>query len=1552
MAMSTEQKSSLLYKKHLGVGETRLSREVFEEAYKSSFIVRPDQLWTFSDYIPCGDELSGEEKTLGIIASLQNGEVYDFFRSESDPHHPCVKRFINLKLTKIDDGTDSAFLIADEDGNPIKNIIPFNYYEEYYNYELSFNDTVIPFGVGDWQVDIYSGILTFYGEVPEGIDHANPPSLSFYQYVGGNGFRQDTYGFDGAILPIENVTIDQNQTVIKFVDNSNTTTDESRKSLFKYISDKANEIEEGFVDIFGWDANNKNEGIALSFEKIIPLTYSATKDAVKGYDKSADSEIGTLLSKKTITDDYNNADFDVIYVSQNTPEEKYTINIRNNSIVDANENEKENVAGMIDDVFKVFLDDEYKHFVILKRKSAVADSTITFNVKESDDVISCLFLYWDYESGQYQPWINKEYTHVNFGFPVVTVNGRLPPTVQLGTSALSTFSDVITPDYYGPRTFTVTVASEEGSTNIKSADFVVKNTQDYYLDDIIKAIYNKYYDVENKKNGFAGTIFLRSGTYKLSKDVDLASLENVIIYGEGNSTIITSDNKSIQFSNVDTTKNISINNVEIKGTSIIIDNAIANIFLANIITNAEIRITSCKNKVYINNISSTQNLTFNNGGNMDNELAIHVISSYFKNITFNENAGRALIKGCSFNEFEVANANDNTNIYLKSNIIKKLKDKVNTIFIDGNTIYEYSGRALEHKEQLPIMDENHKVLGSNENCTTEFTTSAKLPLFDEKDCIHTKFAELAAPLNYFKENNIIELIYDTEVLQVVDGTLTTCITTDRIVLPSDKRVFERGDNSELEAWEVKSHDHTGDPVLTDVLIDLWKEKADLDENGKVPLQQLPDSVAYGGLLCVGTWSFDDNNGKYPTFEDASIKESGDEIVNKLQKGWFFIVNPPKGFNDSNENDSDNDNPVKNQRAKDTEIYTAGDWLIYVGNGEDDEENKNKSWEKIDRAYSDPTYSILAAQALVPGENHEWYWKNDTINNGGMLDLSNKTLIEAFYEINKMLLKLAPKKPSNINGKVINIKNEVPTIKYRKVSNEQRETFESHEAYDVSNTDIRLSSESSEQTDIPLYKKFIYFGDKAEIGFTLTINNPYTNETKEYKHIHPISINDTDDFVWHSEDNCITFNVSKPIEAMTDADHGEGFWKGTYVYVYDNNKIDGTHALTITLNNVAVDGLQSNQDYNYNGSTFINYDVVSPYFNDNLSINYGTIAPSFADTLVNENNSGITLYRVNEEYGFDNLQFRLDKVYKVGYVPVDRVMDIDVFVGDKKLCETFNADNYISYKKDDDYYDIEVSANRIHFNNEHFTVHENEEIRFVATVYDLYGEPHEKEILKRSGYLFDNSGLDENRKLSGYLKNDSDFGFNESTDFGYDYNNNKMLGLIQLEETDKETNIVYPVYKYPDGKYEEQFTNKQTIDGKDYAVACYKIGEIHEAAGFILKINVPDFLKNDWTINTLNASTNDIILQTCIVKETIDDNDNKKTEKVTSWWDCNKPNNGFHIPDPNTFKDAVMYAGNSDTFTKRITFGRNKTYSGDVYVRIGIKKDSGLKFTNIELVEEI
>ena len=525
--LSTKQKSDLLFKHYLGAGSTRDNREFFEEAIKSSFVVRPDQLWTYSDRIPDGTEATGGMDNIEYIINMGldgRDPIFYHYISEDQDKVPLVKRYIDLPLTMIDKGTDNAFLIADENGNQIKDIIPFNYYEEYYNYILKTADGKrIPFGVGDWNVDTYSGIVTFYGELPDGVDHEHPPLISFYQYVGGNGFRQDTYGYDGAILPLDNVEIAAGSCAV--------TNGSEGRTLYQHIVDKANEIQNDFVDVFGWDGADKNEGIALSFEKVIPLTYTSNQDAVKGYDQASNSEIGTLLSNKTTNFEADD-NYEIVFASQKLDTTAiYRIEIAD-GVATGFENDVAqdpvNITGNEWGLYKVWLNDHA--FVVLKVKN-VEDEVLTFKVSSKDKVVTALLLYWSDQDKQYQPFLPKEDLLGNFGFPVVTINGRLPPSVQLGTAALATFSDVITPDYYGPRTFAVVIANENG-TDVKSADYIVKNKEDWYLNDILEQIKIKY------GKDLKGTIYLRAGHYITNGDLDISMFSNAIIEGDHFATTI------------------------------------------------------------------------------------------------------------------------------------------------------------------------------------------------------------------------------------------------------------------------------------------------------------------------------------------------------------------------------------------------------------------------------------------------------------------------------------------------------------------------------------------------------------------------------------------------------------------------------------------------------------------------------------------------------------------------------------------------------------------------------------------------------------------------------------------------------------------------------------------------------------------------------------------------------------------------------------------------------------------------------------------------------
>ena len=1524
--LSTKQKSDLLFKHYLGAGSTRDNREFFEEAIKSSFVVRPDQLWTYSDRIPDGTEATGGMENINYIINMGlegRDPIFYHYISEDQDKVPLVKRYVDLPLTMIDKGTDNAFLIADENGNQIKDIIPFNYYEEYYNYILKTADGKrIPFGVGDWNVDTYSGIVTFYGELPDGVDHEHPPLISFYQYVGGNGFRQDTYGYDGAILPLDNVEIAAGSCAV--------TNGSEGRTLYQHIVDKANEIQNDFVDVFGWDGADKNEGIALSFEKIIPLTYTSNQDAVKGYDQASNSEIGTLLSNKTTTFEAND-NYEIVFASQKlNPTASYRIEIAG-GVATGYENDVEqdpvNITVNEWGLYKVWLNDHA--FVVLKVKN-VEDEELTFTVSSEDKVITALLLYWSDQDKQYQPFLPKEDLLGNFGFPVVTINGRLPPSVQLGTAALATFSDVITPDYYGPRTFSVVIAKEDG-TDVKSADYIVKNKEDWYLNDILEQIKTKY------GKDLKGTIYLRAGHYITNGDLDISMFSNAIIEGDHFATTIDLGRHALvvkpeegEIAELCHARLANVSGVEIsaKGVAILSD--------LNL-TGTDIELEAYNSgKVLVRSVSANNVHIF---GEQDAELPnVDLKSCFFNKVTVEKN--KTYLSNNTINEVSVAippaDTEDNTMV-LRGNVINTLATKYDDLFIDNNMIFRYKGIAGSAANQIPVgTSEDHTILNENKD---ELTTTGRFPIFSKDDFLHMKYAEFASPFYYNKTENIIELLYDTEVLKIIDGKLTTVINSDRIAM--SEVVFDRHENSELDPVAY-NNSHT----INDVFRHIYMWKADLDPNGKIPLQELPDSVAYGGLLFVGTWSFVNNNGKYPTFNDAQISLSEDKVVNELQPGWFFIVSEAV---DTTDTDEDNDTPVAEQIAEDGVKFTAGDWVIYEG-----KDNGKDKWVKIDRAYSDPTYSPLPYYAKVPEvENLDWYWKKN--RKGGALDLSGDTIIEAFKKVNDELRKLQPKKPMYIGSVPFEMMKEYDTVSYRNYRN------------GVMGTAVtRLDSSKVESFDFQTrclpdgtrtYQELIFFGDEAK----LTVNVDNT----EYEFIVGVD---------RPAQEQGPVYVSKATEAMTYADHGEGYWQGIYIIVKNENLEDGVHTVHATIDDVKViyddrtDTSQFQNDY-AGSSNVVTYNTFTPYFPANVvrvdNTYVGIAEVPIADLATDDMCSGIRKINIANFKKISGIELRLDKIYKDWNVPTDKLAEVKVLLNDdpeKVFCETTIADGYI---------ELEDSGDGVHQNLhlESFEIpvtYENKDdvlpysttLDFYITVYDLYNEPHEIKFYSYTGIRFDPTTEDERCK-AGNLDENSSF-----KDLPGSFGGLWDSSATCVEELTKIGELVdgkpVGVYQQPQETYwvgvgsPAPFNPKTSWKGHQYGedfygVACFNIGHIEDATGLVFKIEGLEKDLKNYTFDKLSGSTNDVILQVCLVDP---DELEHSNAKVTAFLDADNPYDGFTPVKETVFETPVMYAGNSTATEKRVTFGRNKILSGDVYVRIGIKKDSGLRFTGIKLIEEI
>lgn len=159
MALTAQQQSSRLFKKLMGVSETSVTREFFQEPRSGRSMVLPDQVWNEAERIPLS------------APALQHEEV-----DESG----VIQRFINTSLIAVP-GTNNSFY-----SDQLVDAIPFNFGDGTYNYEIKSNTSAsIAFGQGDWVVDPDAGVLTFYGSVPANM----PPTISFYKYIGRKGIR-------------------------------------------------------------------------------------------------------------------------------------------------------------------------------------------------------------------------------------------------------------------------------------------------------------------------------------------------------------------------------------------------------------------------------------------------------------------------------------------------------------------------------------------------------------------------------------------------------------------------------------------------------------------------------------------------------------------------------------------------------------------------------------------------------------------------------------------------------------------------------------------------------------------------------------------------------------------------------------------------------------------------------------------------------------------------------------------------------------------------------------------------------------------------------------------------------------------------------------------------------------------------------------------------------------------------------------------------------------------------------------------------------------------
>ena len=155
------------YKRSLEVSNTNPNLAPYEEATRSEQRVKIQNVWMDAQYVP-------EYAPDGLIDADGFYQVQAFNESI-----PIVRKVTSLELTLVD-GTRATFM-----DDLLLNAIPHDFGHGYQHTLVDSVGNVVPFGLGAWVVDGYSGTLSFLGGVPEGYSGAF--RLTFWRYCGRTG---------------------------------------------------------------------------------------------------------------------------------------------------------------------------------------------------------------------------------------------------------------------------------------------------------------------------------------------------------------------------------------------------------------------------------------------------------------------------------------------------------------------------------------------------------------------------------------------------------------------------------------------------------------------------------------------------------------------------------------------------------------------------------------------------------------------------------------------------------------------------------------------------------------------------------------------------------------------------------------------------------------------------------------------------------------------------------------------------------------------------------------------------------------------------------------------------------------------------------------------------------------------------------------------------------------------------------------------------------------------------------------------------------------------
>ena len=1029
-------KTSTLFKNFKGWGSTHEKREVFEELYRAFNSISTGSVLTYGDLLPRVET----DQYFQQVKNLPYSEPDNLITHRESSYNkevPLIKK-MRVKLTAISPHCDDAFAVL-VDGEQVKNIIPFDYSDTgIYNYTLeTAAGKPIPFGIGDWMLDVNSAILTFNNGVPEGVTGENTPYLTFYQYVGPVGER--TY-IDASLFDVPSITFSDLNPVAEFT---------------AQLAERLEEIDEGWFNRNQFNGTDLTQGVGLQYCLLTPVVDSATGDVVKGWDDNSNAQVVSQVSHKAAR---SNSDLvEVLFASEGLTELEYSIQVEEPGIT------------------KVDLENG---FVVVNAQQAGNYNIELYVANKATAVL----LVRDNETQEYELYFPRGEAELTVQVPTFVDLKLLPPHLKL--NSLASYSDEIIPQYYGPRVADFVVASNADTKSLRSADYIVYNKVDSFLQDAVDASEN------------SGThIFLRNGTYE--NDKAQLNLENKHLEGESKiDTLIK--NAEVYLSGLTVVEGITFENCNLHITG---EDSVAELRNCNL---ENITIEGGEALIFDSTITGRAVVDANGRCETYNTyIGEYAVEGYIFSVGSHIHSLEAFSADeTSLIDTTVVDYIENFNPKIKldaSYVTKWNEDNVDRKLLpDANTIPYYTAFGNRVYAKLPD--------------PFEYRTT-KLVTLEDGSVVEEPCYEIA-----------IKIDGDTIQLNKKGQLFTRFFTSKEIKFSSKDLIKTQAEDKGYGHADTVLEEERPNTV-DDAIVDLYWSKADLVK-GKLPIDQLPDSVAYGGLEYVGMWQFEDHEGKYPTFDDIDRSLISDDNYSELQRGWFFIVEASKHIND--EDGKLLDDPCYPQVAEDGVDFTAGDWVIFNGKAtkkvpagshietvEKERVNENgetetyteevevpdyidtvyNSFSKLDRAYSDPVYSRLPE--LAPnsdGRNLAW-----SVDDGGtgVLRLGKTTLAEAIRLINEQLYSQFPAHPASIRKMSVVIDEEATTAELKEyipidgtvdldIALQQNET---KFAYDSLSGEV-VVKQVGIHDELPLEHEF-YCGDESVVEIMDTGHPIYT-----------------------------------------------------------------------------------------------------------------------------------------------------------------------------------------------------------------------------------------------------------------------------------------------------------------------------------------------------------------------------------------------------------------------------------------------------------------------------